>query len=107
MKLLLDESLPKRLRTLLPNHEVSTVALEGWGGIKNGQLLQLAATRFDAFITADKNLGYQQNLKALALAVVVLEAHSNKLAAYVPLIENLELALKSLEPRSFVTVMQS
>jgi hypothetical protein len=35
---------------------------EGWSGIKNGKLLAFAATSFDAFITADKNLPYQQNI---------------------------------------------
>ena len=104
MKLLLNESLPKRLRTLLPSHEVSTVALQGLAGIKNGTLLRLAAEHFDAFLAADQNLGYQQNLKLLALSVVVLEAHSNKLEAYVPLVAGLEAALKSLKPFSYVVV---
>ena len=104
MKLLLDKSLPKRLRTLLPEHQVSTVALEGWGGIKNGALLALAETKFDAFVTADQNLGYQQNLKSLPLAVVVLVAHSNKLAAYRPLISTLQAALSQLAPKTYITV---
>jgi predicted nuclease of predicted toxin-antitoxin system len=70
MRLLLDESVPQRLRRALPNHEVKTVVEMGWGGIKNGDLLALAAPSFDAFITVDKNLPYQQNLSSLALAVV-------------------------------------
>jgi predicted nuclease of predicted toxin-antitoxin system len=59
MRLLLDESVPKRLGRALPNHEVKTVVEMGWGGVKNGNLLALAASRFDAFITVDKNLPYQ------------------------------------------------
>lgn len=59
MRLLLDESVPARLRRYLPNHSVRTVVELGWGGIKNGQLLLLAAADFDAFITVDKNLEYQ------------------------------------------------
>ena len=66
MRLLLDESVPARLRQALPNHEVKTVVEMGWGGIKNGNLLALAAASFDAFITVDKNLPYQQNLFDLA-----------------------------------------
>lgn len=46
----------------------------GWGGAKNGVLLVLAATAFDAFITVDKNLPYQQNLTTLPVAVVALRA---------------------------------
>ena len=34
MRLLLDESVPRRLRRALPNHEVKTVVEMGWGGIK-------------------------------------------------------------------------
>ena len=106
MKLLLDESLPKRLGALLPDHEVSTAALEGWAGIGNGKLLALASNKFDAFITADQNLGYQQNLKSLPLSVVVLVAYSNKLAAYQPLVPKLQSALRGLKPCSYVTVRE-
>jgi predicted nuclease of predicted toxin-antitoxin system len=56
MRLLLDESLPSRLRRSLPGHSVKTVIEMGWGGIQNGKLLVLASEQFDAFITADKNL---------------------------------------------------
>jgi hypothetical protein len=41
----------------------------GWSGIKIGKLLTLAAAEFDAFITVDKNLSFQQNLEKLPMAV--------------------------------------
>jgi predicted nuclease of predicted toxin-antitoxin system len=56
MHILLDESLPRRLRSAFPGHEVATVAEAGWSGLSNGELLQLAAERFDLFVTADQNL---------------------------------------------------
>ena len=56
MRILLDESLPRPLARLLPEHEVRTVAAMGWTGKRNGELLQLAAGNFDAFLTADQNL---------------------------------------------------
>ena len=65
MRLLLDECVPTRLRNALPTHYVSTVVQVGWSGIKNGELLALAATTFEAFITVDKNLPYQQNTATL------------------------------------------
>ena len=74
MRILLDESLPRRLRGDLTGHAVVTVAQCGWSGLENGELLQVAAGRFDAFLTADQNTEYQQNLNALPLAVVVLVA---------------------------------
>ena len=48
MRILLDESLPRPLARLLPEHEVRTVAAMGWTGIRNSELLQLAAGEFDA-----------------------------------------------------------
>lgn len=72
----------------------------GWGGIKNGKLLTLAAADFDSFLTVDKNLPYQQNLAILPLAVVVLDAYSNELPVLLPLVQQLEQALSSLKLRS-------
>jgi predicted nuclease of predicted toxin-antitoxin system len=54
MRLLLDESVPGRLRRSLKEHSVRTVVEVGWSGIKNGKLLALAAAEFDAFVTVDK-----------------------------------------------------
>ena len=105
MRLLLDESLPRRLRNYLPGHRVSTVVEEGWGGTKNGRLLALAASRFDAFLTADKNLEYQQNPKALPIAVVVLDAPSNELSRLLPLVPRLQEVLVGLAPCSLVRVV--
>ena len=53
MRILLDESLPRRLRRVFAGHEVVTVAEAGWSGFENGDLLRLAATCFDIFVTAD------------------------------------------------------
>ena len=104
MRLLLDESLPRRLRDHLPDHEVSTVIDMGWGGTKNGELLRRAATEFDAFITADKQLRHQQNLAGLPVSVVVLIANSNELPALLPLVPKLNHALGTLSPRTLVEV---
>ncbi len=76
----------------------------GWGGVKNGALLALAAQDFDAFITVDKNLPYQQNMTTLAIAVVVLRAVSNDLQYLLPLIPRLEEALVRLPRGGFAQV---
>ena len=60
MRILLDESLPKDLARLIVGHEVTTVQAAGWSSVKNGKLLALAASQFDAFITADRKLEFQQ-----------------------------------------------
>jgi len=104
MRLLLDESVPVRLRRSLPSHSVKTVVEMGWGGLKNGALLALAAKEFDAFLTVDKDLPYQQNVANLPAAVIVLEAYSNELGALLPLVQTLEQALGSLQPCTFIRV---
>ena len=99
MRILLDESLPHDLAALIVDHQVSTVRGEGWTSIKNGKLLALAATRFDAFITADRNLEFQQNMTKLPLSVVVLIARKNRVQDIEPLLPELAALLNHLPPR--------
>jgi len=78
MRLLLDENLPKRLKSDFSNHEVFTVKEKGWNGIKNGDLLQLMMdNNFDALLTFDKNLQHQQNFLNFPIVVFVLTAFNN------------------------------
>jgi hypothetical protein len=76
----------------------------GWLGVKNGELLRLAGSEFDAFITPDRNLRYQQNLSKLPISVVVVAAPSNELPALLPLVPDIERALATLRPRILVEV---
>ena len=101
MRLLLDECVPARLRIALPSHQVSTVPEEGWSGVKNGKLLMLAAVKFDALITVDKNLPYQQNTVSLPISIFVLAAQSNELPYLLPLVPKLEVALASHQPGAY------
>ena len=43
-------------------HTVITVQEKGWAGMKNGELLRSAENEFDVWVTADRNIEYQQNL---------------------------------------------
>ena len=69
----------------MEGHDVKTVPQLGWSGIKNGTLLALAEKEFDAFITVDRNLSFQQNLPKFNIAVLILHATSNRLADLRPL----------------------
>jgi len=77
MRVLLDECVPRKLRSELPGHDVKTVADMKWAGTKNGELLQRAASQFDALVTVDQGLPYQQNLAGIALALTIVQAPSN------------------------------
>jgi hypothetical protein len=93
VRLLLDECVDHRLAQELHGHEVQTVAGLGWTGIRNGVLLAQATGRFDAFVTVDRNLAFQQRIEGLGLAVVILRARSNRLSDLKPLVPALLHAL--------------
>jgi len=96
MKLLFDQGTPAPLRRHLPNHVVETAYEKGWSNISNGELLRLAeAEGFDALITTDQNLRYQQNLTGRKIAIAVLLTTSwprirNHAATVVQIIDNLQ-----------------
>lgn len=60
MKVFSDECVDRRLPRDIVGHYVKTASQMGWTTIKNGELLALAAERFDAFVTVDRNLSFQQ-----------------------------------------------
>jgi len=98
MKILLDECVDWRLSRDLVGNEVKTAKQMGWTAIKNGELLALASQQFDAFVTVDRNLSFQQNLTSVAIAVIVLEAKTNRLADLKTLVPKLLLSLQVIRP---------
>jgi hypothetical protein len=96
MRILLDECIDRRFAREIVGYEVKTVPQMGWAGVKNGKLLALAVKEFDVFITVDRNLTFQQNIPRFDIAVVVLQAPSNSLAALKPLAPNLLAVLDSV-----------
>ena len=86
---------PKRLKQDLSEHEIYTVADKGWTGISNGRLLNLLAeNKFDALLTFDKNLQYQQNFSKYSITVFVLNAPDNSYLTLKKLIPKIKEALK-------------
>jgi hypothetical protein len=104
VRLLLDESLPRPLTDLLVGHDVQTVTQMGWTRLGNGALLRQAAAEFDALLTADQNIEFQQNLTTLPMSVVVLVATSNRLESLEPLVPDVLKVLEILQPKVLVRV---
>ena len=75
MKVLVDECVPLKLVRLLTSHEFTTALQKGWGSFTNGRLLTLAESDFDLFLTADRNIPYQQNLRGRKIAVLMLSTN--------------------------------
>jgi hypothetical protein len=74
MKVLLDEQIDFRMKATLRGFSVQTLHDVGWIGLKNGALREmLNANGFDLFITADKNLPFQQNFSKINFTLVLLD----------------------------------
>jgi hypothetical protein len=100
VKVFLDECVDWRLARDIVGHDVKTARQMGWTTIKNGTLLTFASECFDVFVTVDRKLSFQQNLGSFPIAVVVLQAKTNRLADLRPLVPNLMVAIESALPRA-------
>lgn len=104
MRVLLDECLPRRLKFQLAGHQVITTQEAGLSGKKNGELLRVMAGNFDALLTIDKNIAYQQSTSSLSFALVVMSARSNRLSDLAPHVPSVLEALRSIKPGEVVKV---
>src|SRR5829696_8828083 len=108
MRLLLDENVPAKLtRFFAPEFEVTTVARRGWSGIKNGELMRLAQHEFNVLVTMDRGIQHQQNLGDVDLAILLLEAPSNRLTDLVPLVDEAKAVLSEARPGEILCVQGS
>ena len=98
MKVLLDECVDWRLARDIVGHDVKTARQMGWATLKNGELLTLASEHFDVFVTVDRNLSFQQDLGSLSIAVIVLQARTNRLTELRLLVPSLLTAIEFAKP---------
>ena len=100
MKILFDQGTPAPLRHTLTGHSVATAFEQGWSNLQNGDLIRVAeADGFEALITTDQNLKYQQNLRGRKLAILVLPTTSwPKIQKQV---EKVSAAVNSLKPGDY------
>lgn len=104
MKVLLDECIDRRIARGLPGHDVETVRGLGWASLNDSELLRQASGKFDAFVTVDRGIPFQQNVAALDLAVVVIRARRNTRTALAPVIPELMRALERCERGTVVWI---
>lgn len=85
LKILIDENLDVEFVALFPEHDAHHVIDKGWKAFGNGSFLSLADSEsFNVFVTAGKNMPYQQSMKRLGFAITAsgralrLAVHSRK-----------------------------
>jgi len=98
VRVLLDEQLPLDLAATLQGHNVDTVAGRGWAGITNGELLRRMGREYDALVTMDRGIEFQQNLTTGAVGVLLVRAPSNRMVHLQPLVPAILDALSALRP---------
>ena len=81
---------------------MTTVAEQGWGGVKNGRLMALIDGSYDVFVTADKNLRYQQNLAGRKISII--EVPFNDSAKLLPLAPEILLAIEQSSPGAYIEI---
>lgn len=104
MRVLIDACLPVQLKRHLAGHDVKTAREMGWQKEKNGDLLRLAQTQFDVFITMDKSMPSQQYLAQFNLAVIIVRSSSNRLKDLLPLAPQLTQAIDQARKGGAMTV---
>ncbi|MGH9424565.1 MAG: hypothetical protein ACRD3J_31620 [Thermoanaerobaculia bacterium] len=103
--MLIDESLPVELAEELAGHEVVTVHKQGWLRLKNGVLLRAAVRAgFNAIVTADSNLRYQQNLIRIGIGAVVVLHVRNRIEDLRPLIPRIVKAIDTIEAGQVIEI---
>ena len=105
MRVLVDESLPVELAEELPFENTSTVRTQRWLGLRNGVLLRAAvAAGFTVIVTADSDLKYQQNLRKIGIAAVVVMDVRNRIEDLRPLIPRIVAAIPGLSAGEVVEI---
>jgi hypothetical protein len=105
MRVLLDESVPKALGFVIEGHFVRSAQTAGFAGLLNGELMAaMKQANYDALITFDQNLPYQQNAQ-LPVTVIVLVAQNNRVETALRFAPGISKALETLQPAQLVKLL--
>ena len=98
MRVLIDNCIPWRFAGYISGHTVDTVLKLGWANLGDGVLLDTMGSSYDAPVTVDQSIRYQQRIDIRAFGLVVLKAKSNKIADLRLFVPELLAALPLIKP---------
>ena len=104
MRVYIDEDTTPQLGKLLVGHTVESARSKSLQGTKNGALLKLLAGNFDVIVTRDRNLYFQQNLRAHGIGLVVIRSRFSTLNHLAPLAPAICAAVERVLPGEFIEV---
>ena len=97
MKVFVDECVNRHLLRHLTGHVFVHARDTPFRSTQNGALLRAVAPDYDVFLTRDRGIPFQQNLRRFPLAFIILRAPSNKIEDLLPLAPNLLATLGRIE----------
>jgi len=105
MRVLLDECVPRPLKRDLVGHDARTVVEMGWSSKRNGELLKLmVAERFEALLTVDQGIAFEQNVRKSGIAVVLVAARTNRLKELRPFVPQILAVLARISAGDLIRV---
>jgi hypothetical protein len=103
MLILFDQGTPRGIARALVGHTVKEARAQGWDTLENGELLAAAEVAgFHLFLTTDKNIQHQQNLRNRKIAIVVLSRARWRLIR--PRLADILAAVNAATPGRFTVV---
>ena len=108
MRVVIDEDTPASLTPQFRagGHTVNHVEDLGLKGKHNGVLLAAISGSADILVTGDTNLGHQQNLKKLDLAIILVRPPRLVIEQIIPLIPEVVAAFATAKRHAVVTIGQ-
>ena len=103
-RVLLDACVPQWLRRELTEFDVETAQFAKLDQLPDTQLLDAIEGRFDAVITLDTSLQYQNNIPSRTFGIVVLRVEDQTPAAFLDLVPQIRHALGSVKPGNVMRV---
>jgi hypothetical protein len=104
MRILIDECLDWRLCHSISEHDCASVQMMSWGGLANGALLTRAEKEFDVFVTGDRNLSFQQEIREFNIVILVLHGVSTQLIDTQPMLPKMLALLPTAKPGEVVNI---
>jgi hypothetical protein len=97
LRVFLDEGVPEDVIDHLPGHDVQSVGMLGLKGTRNGRLLaQVEARQYEAFITNDKRMEAEGQLRRRPFTILLLSATNWNVIK--PHVANIAVALETAQP---------
>ena len=99
MRVFVDECVTTKFMPQLIGHDFVHISDTPWRGMKNGALLRLVESEFDVFLTTDRQLPRQQNLRNFNLVLVIVHGISNYVEDLLPLLADIHGTLDKIASR--------